>query len=192
MSTLSECRLRVASGWRLFAAAVLFLLGTSWRRSILKKHTSILHSKNKRACRAQTESCCSRLTSFSRTAVRAPKMLLSETPNKRSSIKRKRSSTCAWVLLQQADHALPNSRVHGPFTRKCVLKEQTCVPYSTHRLGNCAQVTAYLQPANAFFVAAHSHPLKISSAIFCLSSATSAASSSGVPKSVMLARAQRG
>jgi hypothetical protein len=149
MSTLSECRLRVASGWRFFAAAVLFLLGTSWRRSILKKkHTSIPHSN-----RAQTESCCSRLTSFSRTAVRALKTLLSKTTNKRSSIKRKRSSTCrGWVLLQQADHALPNSRVYALFTSNCVLKQQHAflIPHTDWVIAHKLQRTCSPQMASSW------------------------------------------
>jgi len=72
-------------------------------------------------------------------------------------------------LVQRADDSFPNSRVCASFMSNCVLKQQTCVPDSTHRLGNCAQVVAYLQPANGFIVAALLHPFMISSTLFLLS-----------------------
>jgi hypothetical protein len=58
-------------------------------------------------------------------------------------------------LVQRADDSFPNSRVCASFMSNCVLKQQTCVPDSTHRLGNCAQVTEYLQLAKGFIVAVY-------------------------------------
>lgn len=58
--------------------------------------------------------------------------------------------------------------VHAPFTLRCILKQQTNIPYSKHRLGPCAQVTAYLKVAKGFVVAQLLHPLSSRSALLCL------------------------